>query len=148
MMLTIRRFEHRSEATMGEMLVDGDFACYTQEPPVRADQIVIPGESALPKGFYNVSLAQSQRHRMLLPLLASCRPRLDTGDPAEERRLARVGMWIHPGRAMLDHDGLLVVGQLFEGRRVTRTRPAFEALFAQLAGAIQRGEAIDCEITA
>ena len=146
MMLTIRRFEHRADATIGELLVNGDFECYSQEGPTRTDRVFIPGESCLPPGHYNVSLAQSMKHRMVLPLLASCRPRLDTGDPAEDRRLARVGMWIHPGRAMLDHDGLLVIGQLFEGRLVTRTRPAFEALYPRLTAAIQSGEAIDCEI--
>lgn len=147
MILTIRRFEHRADATMGELLIDGDFECYTQEAPIRTDRVFVPGESALPPGFYNVSLAMSAKHKRILPLLASCRPKLDTADSQPDRRMARVGMWIHPGRAMLDCDGLLVVGQANEGRIVTRTKLAFDALMTKLAAATRtRGEAIDCEI--
>lgn len=146
MNLTLRRTEHRNDATMGAFEIDDVWECFTHEPPVRTDRIFIPGDSALPAGFYNVSIAWSSKYQRDLPLLASTRPKLDTSDPQPERRLARIGMWIHPGHPVQDSDGLLLVGQAREGKTIARTKLAFLNLFNKLVGAKTRGEAIDLEI--
>ena len=72
MKLTLNRKVFNTEgdrATIGELLIDGKFFCYTLEDEVRADGKKVNGETAIPTGEYIVEVTMSSRFKRLMPLL-------------------------------------------------------------------------------
>lgn len=132
MQLKIERWWSRKDATVGSLYVDGTWECYTREEPARKDGLFIAGESALPVGLYNVSIAASRRFGRDVPLLVGTR--------------CPIGMQLHPGHPVRDTDDCVLLGQAQLAHKLERTKLAFEALFAKLLAAIAAGEAIDLEI--
>lgn len=132
-----------ADRLLGSLLINGLWQCFTREPPLREDGLFVPGDSALPAGFYNVSLAKSARHGRMLPLLASTR------HDGEDRRCVRIGMFIYPGNShatTIDREGEIVLGQEQLGKSIARTRLAFEPVLAMFMAAVNEQEAIDMEI--
>lgn len=125
----------------GMLRINGASFCLTQEPPMRADRLFVPGECALAPGAYNLSVTYCDRHRQELPLLASM-------PHASERRLGalRIGMRVHHGLRAHEAYGEIVVGYRRLNRTVLETHQAFEALMAAINTATKRGEAVDVEV--
>lgn len=141
MQLRIHSRERFAEATVGTLSVDSVFECFTREPGIRTDRLFIPAESALPAGRYNVSIEYSARYGRPLPLIASTAPQFNV-----ERRAFRLGAWLHPGHPRDETHGAVLLGQVQHGRKVERTRLAFQSLYEKLVAAKTAGEAIDLEI--
>lgn len=142
MLIRIERTWHAPDATLGLVRVDGSPFCVSREDPVRTDHAIIPGESALPKGLYNLTMAHSRRYCRQLPLIVSTQPLV-------ERRLGavRCGMFFHPGEADgADLGGEIVLGMALDGEAVTQTGFAFDLLSAMIRAALERGDAIEVEI--
>ncbi len=137
MQLTIRRERHVPGGVLGRLEVDGVFLCYTAEG-TEPGPVFVPDETALPVGLYNVSIVRSARFRRDLPLVAATRH-------GGERRTLRLGMLIHPGHPPDDCGGQILLGEAQGDDTVTRTRPAFEALWRKLE-AVRGRDAIECEI--
>ena len=127
------------ETVIGSLYVNGIWHAFTQEPGLREDGAFIPGETALPVGTYNVSVAYSKRFGRDIPLVVATRA-------GGERRGMRIGMRIHPGRPQIDEGCEIVLGQIEEPKFVSGTRLAFDTFFSRLLDAIKRGEAADLEI--
>ena len=72
MELTLNRKVFNTEgdrATIGELLIDGEFFCYTLEDEVRADGVKVHGKTAIPIGEYSVEVTYSPRFKRDMPLI-------------------------------------------------------------------------------
>ncbi len=142
MLIRIERTWNSPDATLGLVRVDGAPVCVSREDPVRADRVFIPGETALPVGLYNLTLAHSRRFCRQLPLIVSTEARVERRQGA-----VRCGMFFHPGEEDgIDLGGEIVLGMTLDGEAVAQTGLAFETLSLMIRAALERGEAIEVEI--
>lgn len=116
MLITVKRLYKTENSTIGELLVDGIWECFTLEDVERP--VKIKGETAIPKGTYKVIINESNRFKRLLPLL------LDV--PGFE------GVRIHSGNTNHDTEGCILVGQSRNKEYIGQSRKAFEKLFKKM----------------
>ena len=119
MKITIKRLHKTNTSTIGELLIDGIFECYTLEDVER--EVKVKSETAIPKGTYKVIINQSNRFKRLLPLL------LDV--PNFE------GVRIHSGNSNHDTEGCILVGQTRGKDYIGKSRKAFDKLFKKMQAA-------------
>lgn len=132
MRIEVRRTDFTANSTIGDMLVNGIFQCYTLEDTVRPDGVKIYGETAIPAGHYEVQLTMSPRFKRVLPLV------LDVKN--------FVGVRIHPGNSARDTEGCILVGEAKTSDWVSRSQLAFGALFIRMKDAQARGDKITLDI--
>lgn len=116
MLITIKRLYKTDTSTIGELLVDGLFECFTLEDKER--QVKIKGETAIPKGTYKVIINESNRFKRQLPLLLNV-PNFE-------------GVRIHSGNSNHDTEGCILVGQSRNKNYIGQSRKAFEKLFKKM----------------
>jgi len=116
MLITIKRLHKTKISTIGELLVDGVFECYTLEDTER--KVKIKGETAIKEGRYKVIINKSNRFKRLLPLLLNV--------PEFE------GVRIHSGNTNHDTEGCILVGQTKSKNFIGKSRKAFDALFKKM----------------
>ena len=133
MKLTLTRAQLDPDVTIGRLLVDGAFECWTCEDTVREPGVKIPGKTAIPAGAYPVVVTPSPRFKRDLPLLV--------GVPGFE------GIRIHPGNTAADTEGCILPGLDRMPKGVGRSRMAFDALFAKIQTARARGETVTIEVS-
>lgn len=134
MKLTLLREQLDPDVTIGQLLVDGAFECWTLEDTVRGeDEPKVYGETAIPFGTYKVVITDSPRFKRPLPLLLNV--------------AGFGGVRIHPGNDAGDTEGCILVGMDREPKRLGHSKLAFDALFAKLAAARALGDEITLEIT-
>jgi hypothetical protein len=121
MELKVLRQEFTRKSTIGRLLVDGQFECYTLEDRVRPTKIY--GETAIPSGRYQVVISMSERFKRRLPLL------VDVPNYS--------GVRIHPGNTDADTLGCILVGQSKAADSIGSSRAAFAALMPKLEAAAQ-----------
>lgn len=119
MQITVKRLHKTNTSTIGELLIDGIFQCYTLEDTERP--VKIKNETAIPKGTYKVIINQSNRFKRLLPLLLNV--------PNYE------GVRIHSGNTNHDTEGCILVGQTRGDNYVGQSRKAFDKLFKKMQAA-------------
>lgn len=108
MKLTLQRVKLGEDYTIGKLLVDGKFICYTLEDKVReeigvpVEQWKVAGKTAIPKGTYSVTITMSNRFKIKLPLLDSV--------PGFS------GVRIHTGNSSKDTEGCILVGAGWDGK--------------------------------
>lgn len=128
MKLTVVR-ECGASCTIGTLLIDGVFECYTLEDVVRPDgEPKVFGETAIPAGEYDVTITFSPHFQRDLPLLHAV--------PSFE------GVRIHPGNTAADTEGCLLVGESRDAESIHNSRAAFDALYPKIRDAIERGEKV------
>ena len=137
MELTVRRCWKEGDATVGDLLVNGEWACYTLEDEVRgtADNIAevkIPGKTAIPAGRYQVLVTFSQRFQRMLPIL------LDVPSFS--------GVRIHSGNTASSTEGCLLIGEVHEFGQILRSRAALNALLPKIGAALSAGEGCWIEV--
>lgn len=69
MRLVLLRNVFTDKSTIGDLLIDGNFFCYTLEDVVRLPNQKIYGKTAISTGKYEVVLSMSNRFKKLLPEL-------------------------------------------------------------------------------
>ena len=116
MQITVKRLHKTDTSTIGELLIDGIFECYTLEDIERP--VKIKAETAISKGTYKVIINQSNRFKKLLPLLLKV-PNFE-------------GVRIHPGNSNHDTEGCILVGRTRSKDFIGQSRKAFESLFAKM----------------
>ena len=116
MKIQIKRLHKTENSTIGEMTIDGKFECYTLEDKER--DVKIKSETAIPKGTYKVIINQSNRFKRLMPLLLNV-PNFE-------------GVRIHTGNSNHDTEGCILVGQSRSVDYITKSRKAYEILFAKM----------------
>lgn len=130
MKIELIRKDFGADYTMGDLLIDGKFFCYTCEDEIR--KVKVAGETAIPEGTYKVIINISNRFKRELPLL------LDVPGFA--------GIRIHPGNTDDDTEGCILVGKTKRANLVTESRATFNRLFALMKAAIDKSEAITIEV--
>lgn len=78
----------------------------------------VPGQTAIPRGRYQVILTFSQRFQRMLPLLVAV--------PGFS------GIRIHSGNIIDDTEGCIIVGHTRQATSVGKSRPALEEIVARL----------------
>ena len=130
MHLRVIREPSTAAATMGLLLIDGVFACWTLEDVVRP--VKIPGETAIPAGRYEVRLSLSQRFQKLLPEILAVP--------------GFTGIRIHAGNTQADTAGCLLVGRIRADDRVEESKLALMHVMEQLRRATTAGDPITITI--
>ena len=118
MELTLEREILEEGFTLGKMLINKEFFCYTVEYKVRPEKI--KAVTAIPYGRYKVIVNISNRFKKNMPLL------LDV--PFFE------GIRIHAGNTALDTEGCIIVGMVRTENGVAMSRIAFTKLMEKLKG--------------
>jgi hypothetical protein len=130
MRLTLRRQQIlNNDTTIGELLIDGEWFCWTLEDRVRAQKI--KHETAIPAGEYIVEINLSARFKERMPLLLNV-PQFS-------------GIRIHPGNDHADTSGCILVGFSRTGSRIAQSRAAFDELMHRME-ATYPNELISIEI--
>lgn len=119
MKITVKRLHKTNTSTIGELLIDGVFECYTLEDVER--EVKVKSETAIPKGTYKVIINQSNRFKRLLPLLLNV-PNFE-------------GVRIHSGNSNHDTEGCILVGQTMGKDYIGKSRKAFDKLFKKMQAA-------------
>lgn len=140
MNLLLERTPSGTTCTIGDLYIDGDWFCFMLEDIVRevegqpVESWKVKGKTAIPAGTYRVQITYSNRFKRDLPLLVSV--------PGFE------GIRIHPGNTDADTEGCLLPGLALGlgGESISRSREAFDALFAKLHEAESAGEEIEITI--
>lgn len=128
MKLIVERLQLDAECTIGRLLVNGAFNCWTLEDTVRATGEKVKGATAVPYGTYKVDITFSNRFQQLMPIL------LDV--PMFE------GIRIHPGNSAVDTDGCILVGRTRFSKFLGESRLAYAPLLELLQAAKARKEII------
>lgn len=124
MTLHLRREPSRHGATLGTLMIDGAFECYTLEDEIREQPGIavaawkVPAQTAIPSGTYQVQITPSRRFHRLLPMLLNVP--------------GFTGVRIHPGNVITDTEGCILVGRTRFGASVGESRLAFDVLFKRL----------------
>jgi hypothetical protein len=138
MEITVTRSETRKGATIGQLRINGVHLCFTLEDAVReiqgepVESWKVAGETAIPRGRYQVIVNESARFGRLMPLLVNV--------PGFS------GVRIHPGNSAADTEGCILLGLSVQGNLVLQSRAAFEQFFKQLQAAILNGEQVHLSI--
>ena len=131
MKLVIERKWCNPDCTIGLMTVDGMNEFFTLEDVERKEKVY--GETAIPKGSYNVTITPSNRFKRDLPLI--------------ENVPGFTGVRIHPGNTAADTDGCILVGRNKGPNWVGESRAAFNDLYREIKAAIDAGDQVILEIT-
>lgn len=123
MILKLDRIHFGDTFTIGKLFNGKEFLCYTLEDKVReiegkpVQEWKIAGKTAIPKGYYHVTVTMSNRFKIELPLLNNV--------PGYE------GVRIHCGNTSEHTDGCLLVGSTWDGKSdfIGGSRIAFDKVF-------------------
>lgn len=138
MKLKLQRRDFTDNSTIGAIYVDNIFQCYTLEDTDRhleEGNEKIYGQTAIPRGKYDVFITYSNRFQKELPLLKDV--------PGFS------GVRIHPGNGPEDTEGCILVGTGISSNKadwLLNSRAAFSVLFEKIDSALQRGEEVSLEI--
>lgn len=132
MKLVMTRVQKDPDVTIGMIMIDDGFECWTCEDTVRADGEKVFGQTAIPAGSYDVTITFSPHFQRDLPLVNDV-PNFS-------------GVRIHPGNTPADTEGCVLVGQDRLPKAVGRSRAAFDVLFEKLQAALRDGQKITLEI--
>ena len=113
MKLELIREEFTEKSTIGSLLVDGKFFCYTLEDRVRNEKVF--GETAIPYGVYEVKITYSPRFKVQMPLLINVK--------------GFEGVRIHWGNRAEDSSGCILVGYKKSKDMILESKKAYSYLF-------------------
>lgn len=132
MKLQLIRDQYKPDSTVGRLLVDGTFECFTLEDGIRTNKV--HGRTAIPPGSYRVTVTPSPRFKKDLPRLHDV-PNFQ-------------GVLIHPGNTSADTEGCILVGTQWQkgAEAIGQSRVAFGALFPKIKDALARNEAVEIEV--
>ena len=135
MLYTLKRTTFTEHSTVGELWRDGIRLCYTLEDFDRDMtsewrlymilSVKKPGETAIPRGTYDLLVTDSVRFKKPMPLIA--------GVPGFE------GIRIHPGNTDHDTEGCILVGESAGHDFISQSRIAFDKLFPLIQSDVDAG---------
>lgn len=127
MNINVRRFLFEQDTTLGMLLVNGEFFCWTLEDVTRTVKIM--HETAIPIGVYRIELTDKNRWNRVMPHILNV-PNFQ-------------GIYIHSGNDKDDTSGcLLVADQLVNPARNAGSKIAFDKLMGKLRTAWEAKEDI------
>jgi hypothetical protein len=94
-LIKIIREEYFTRTTIGKLYFPDDTEpfCLTLEDTVRAVNIKVPGETAIPEGIYNVTVTMSSRFKRDMPMLSN----QDNGYEIISKGIGFKGVRLHGG---------------------------------------------------
>jgi hypothetical protein len=99
------------------ILEDVDRGLYFTQPLEEIEKLKVYGNTAIPKGVYEIAITYSERFKKYLPLLMNVP--------------GFAGIRIHPGNTEADTLGCLLPG-VSNGTKVLQSKVTFDKLFAKL----------------
>lgn len=141
MKLKLQRTQFGPNSTLGRLLADDIFECFTLEDTDRKlednPDAKVYGETCIPRGTYQVIITFSQRFKKPLPLLVGVK--------------GFEGIRIHPGNKHADTHGCLLPGTSFvtlpDGNFiVNNSREAFRRLYAKIEAELDGGGHVEIEV--
>lgn len=138
MYLQLVRENFTDKSTEGKLFVNGLFECYTLEDKDRKledGNVKVYGESAIPRGKYNIRITHSNRFKKDLI-------KIDNVDGFS-------GVRIHSGNKPEDTEGCILVGLINQSNNdnfIGSSRPAYNALHNKVRKALDNGEEVTLEI--
>jgi len=123
MLLTLKRHTFTDRSTAGHLLIEGDYFCDTLEDVDRhleSGGTKIPGETAIPRGTYDLIIDFSQRFQKPMPRILKV--------PGYE------GVRIHAGNTNKDTEGCPLVGKSSGPDGIISSRITFLRLMDELEG--------------
>ena len=132
MELRVVREYYAPDCTIGRMLINGQFECYTLEDGIRTNKVA--GETAIPAGRYPVRITYSNAFRRELPLVEGVRN--------------FTGIRIHSGNSKKDTLGCILVGQSWTPGAdvIGASVRAMQALLPKIQAALGAGEAVTLSV--
>lgn len=130
MNLLLQRLPSDAHRTHGDLYIDGQWACYTLEDPVR--EVKIKGETAIPAGTYRITMEHS--------------PRFGPSTLTVKEVPGFTGVRIHAGNTEAHTKGCPLVGQVRAEASILQSRAALAELKEEVAAALQAGEQVWLEI--
>ncbi len=132
--LTLDRVYFTPKSTIGELSIDGKFECYILEDYDRLSKSrrKVHGQTAIPRGTYEVKLTYSPRFKRTLPLLTSIP--------------GFTGIRINAGNTARDTEGCLLPGITRSKNFVGQSKRAFNKLYKKLTRAKSQGKRIIIEV--
>ena len=118
MKIVVVRDTFTENSTIGKMLIDGAFFCYTLEDTIRETKVA--GETAIPYGTYKVIVNMSNRFKRLMPLLLNV-PNFE-------------GVRIHNGNTKEHTHGCILVGATKSKDFIGDSKVTFNKLMTKLNG--------------
>jgi len=124
MKLVLERDVFSPDFTLGKLNVNNIRQLYTCEDETREIKGVpvaewkVAGETAIPVGTYKVIINKSNRFKKLMPLVLNV-PNFE-------------GIRIHPGNSNHDTEGCILVGKTRSKDYISKSRKAYEILFAKM----------------
>lgn len=116
MKIVVVRDTFTENSTIGKMLIDGAFFCYTLEDTIR--DVKIAGETAIPYGTYKVIVNMSNRFQRMMPLLLNV-PNFE-------------GVRIHNGNTKEHTHGCILVGSTKSKDFIGNSKSTFNALMKKI----------------
>ena len=153
MKVKVERKWPKATYTIGRLYIDGIYYCNTLEdrdrglkqtdPLLYIQQRKIAGETAIPKGTYEVAMnVTSPKYAGVAWYYNFCRGKMP--------RLKAVpgfdGILIHPGTNALDTKGCILVGKNTKVGQLTESRATFQQIYKLMKEAADHGEKITIEI--
>ena len=134
MKLKLERYEFGDNYTVGKLLIDGVFFCYTLEDVVRPlGAVKVDGATAIPTGTYKVIVDRSTRFKRDMPHV------LDVPGFS--------GIRIHAGNTDKDTEGCILLGMTHtSGNFIGNSLKALGAFLPILQTALRLKEIVTLEI--
>lgn len=127
MQITTKIIAKKETYTIGRLYVDGAYFCDTLEDCIRSGKKVF-GETAIPRGKYEIQWTYSQRFKRFMPLLCNV-PNF-------------TGIRIHAGNASKDTNGCILTGKNTIIGKVLLSRLYTERLYMLIKKAIDKKERV------
>lgn len=118
MELALDRYDLTGKRTIGRLSIDRIGFCYTLEDVVRPPGQLVPGETAIPAGRYELTWWDSPHFKQRLPMLKDVP--------------GRSYILIHAGNTEVDTAGCILVGMDRAKDSILASRYALQALLARL----------------
>lgn len=134
MRLTVQRAIFSDKSTIGQLLVDDRFFCYTLEDTDRKLEDggqKIYGQTAIPRGVYEVVLRDSPKFG-LVPWIRGVE--------------GFTFVLIHWGNKPEDTDGCILVGDDYTDDWISHSRATFAKLMREIEHAIRHGDGCTLEV--
>lgn len=131
MELCLFRYRLGTDYTLGKLIIADTFMCYTMEDPDRDLEkggIKFPGNTAIPKGRYQVVIDWSDKFSRLSIHLLNV-PQFE-------------GIRIHAGNSPEDTDGCILVGLEIRGDRLVQSVAALKVVSCHILSALLRKEEV------
>ena len=143
MLLELIRKKNNSDATLGELSIDGKFECYTLEDEPR--EVKVYAETRIPAGEYKIKFQTSGE--MTKKYFVKF-PDIHKGMLWLQDVPNFTGVYIHIGNTDDDSKGCILVGKLFNETKfsLVHSTIAYVSLYIKVANALTNNEDVTIKI--